>query len=60
MKQLRETDKLLCSVKRVHMIGIGGISMSAIAEYLLKRGVDVCGYEYDEHLLLRRYEEYVL
>ncbi|MBE6550839.1 MAG: UDP-N-acetylmuramate--L-alanine ligase [Ruminococcaceae bacterium] len=30
---------------KVFFAGIGGISMSAIAEYLLDRGVDVCGYD---------------
>ena len=31
------------TVRRIHMVGIGGIGMSSIAEVLLKRGFDVSG-----------------
>ncbi len=38
--------------KRVHLIGIGGISMSGIAEILLHRGYQVSGSDLkDNHLL---------
>nr|MDD6335414.1 UDP-N-acetylmuramate--L-alanine ligase [bacterium] len=33
----------LSQVKHVHMIGIGGISMSGLAEWLLRRGIAVSG-----------------
>lgn len=35
--------KILQNVKRIHFIGIGGIGMSGIAEYLLKKGFYVSG-----------------
>lgn len=35
--------KILRNVKKVHFIGIGGIGMSGIAEYLLKKGFYVSG-----------------
>ncbi len=35
----------LKDVKRVHMVGIGGIGMSALAQYLLGQGVTVSGSE---------------
>jgi UDP-N-acetylmuramate--alanine ligase len=35
--------KILDGVKKIHFIGIGGIGMSGIAEYLVKRGFEVSG-----------------
>lgn len=35
----------LSSVHRVHMLGIGGIGMSALARYFLKQGMKVSGYD---------------
>lgn len=43
MKEIRETDKLLNGIKRVHMIGIGGSGMCPIAEILKSMGYDVSG-----------------
>lgn len=47
--------------KKVHMIGIGGVSMSGIAEILLSYGCTVTGYdakssEYTEHLMSKGVE----
>lgn len=35
----------LDKLHRVHMLGIGGIGMSALARYFLKQGVEVSGYD---------------
>jgi UDP-N-acetylmuramate--alanine ligase len=35
--------EILNGVKKIHLIGIGGIGMSGIAEYLAKKGYDVSG-----------------
>jgi len=34
---------LMGRIRRVHMVGIGGIGMSSIAEVLLRRGFEVTG-----------------
>ena len=43
MKQLREEDKIISSVKRVHMIGIGGSGMCPLAEILHSKGYILTG-----------------
>ncbi len=43
MKILKEEDKLIKSVKRVHMIGIGGSGMCPLAEILHSKGYEVTG-----------------
>lgn len=35
----------LSNIKRVYFVGIGGIGMSALARYFVKRGCVVCGYD---------------
>ena len=35
----------LTAINRVYFIGIGGIGMSALARYFVKRGCVVCGYD---------------
>lgn len=35
----------LSTIKRVYLIGIGGIGMSGLARYFKKRGCVVCGYD---------------
>lgn len=35
----------LDNIKKVYFVGIGGIGMSAIARYFVKRGCIVCGYD---------------
>ena len=43
MKEIRETDKLLIGIKRIHMVGIGGSGMCPLAEILKSMGYDVSG-----------------
>ncbi len=43
MKEIRETDKLLNGIKRIHMVGIGGSGMCPLAEILKSMGYDVSG-----------------
>jgi len=43
MKQLREEDKIIDKVKRVHMIGIGGSGMCPLAEILHSKGYILTG-----------------
>ncbi len=43
MKEIRETDKLLNNIKRIHMVGIGGSGMCPIAEILHSKGFCVSG-----------------
>lgn len=43
MKQLREEDKIISMVKRVHMIGIGGSGMCPLAEILHSKGYVITG-----------------
>ena len=43
MKQLREEDKIISRVKRVHMIGIGGSGMCPLAEILHSKGYVITG-----------------
>jgi UDP-N-acetylmuramate--alanine ligase len=38
-----DTVKILIGVSKIHFIGIGGIGMSGLAEYLAKNGYDVSG-----------------
>lgn len=41
-------------MKKAHLIGMGGIGMSALAQILLARGVQVCGSDLQENDLLRK------
>ena len=43
MKKLREEDKIITRVKRVHMIGIGGSGMCPLAEILHSKGYVITG-----------------
>lgn len=43
MKEIRETDRLLNGIKRIHMVGIGGSGMCPLAEILKSMGYDVSG-----------------
>ena len=45
------------NIKAVYFIGIGGIGMSAIARYFLRRGLVVAGYDRAPSELTRRLEE---
>ncbi len=54
MKELRETDKLLTNIKRVHMIGIGGSGMCPLAEILHSKGYVLTGSDNNEGDTLNR------
>ena len=45
------------NIKAVYFIGIGGIGMSAIARYFLRRGLVVAGYDRAPSELTRRLEQ---
>jgi UDP-N-acetylmuramate--alanine ligase len=38
----------LNDIKRVYFVGLGGIGMSALARFFMRRGVVVCGYDRTE------------
>ncbi len=54
MKELRETDKLLVGVKKIHMIGIGGSGMCPLAEILHEKGYILTGSDNNEGDTLNR------
>ncbi len=54
MKEIRETDKLLTNIKRIHMIGIGGSGMCPIAEILHSKGYILSGSDNNEGDTLNR------
>lgn len=54
MKNKTETDKLLESVRRVHMIGIGGSGMYPIAEILHEEGYELTGSDNNETDTLKK------
>ncbi len=54
MKTLNEYDKLIDSVKRVHMIGIGGSGMSPLAEILHAKGYTLTGSDNNPSYTLAR------
>jgi len=43
VKEIRENDKLLDNIKKIHMIGIGGSGMCPLAEILFSKGYKVSG-----------------
>ncbi|MBR6510548.1 MAG: UDP-N-acetylmuramate--L-alanine ligase [Clostridia bacterium] len=54
MKLLREEDKIITEVKRVHFIGIGGSGMCPLAEILNKKGYILTGSDNNESDPLKR------
>ena len=48
---------LLSNVKRVHFIGIGGISMSGLADILLNWGYSVTGSDIQQSLVINKLKE---
>lgn len=48
MKKLRQEDKIIENVKRVHMIGIGGSGMCPLAEILHRKGFTITGSDNNE------------
>ena len=49
--------KILKGKKRAYFIGIGGIGMSALARYLLNRGIEIYGYDKTETVLTKTLED---
>ncbi len=54
MKQLRKEDKIIDSVKHIHMIGIGGSGMCPLAEILHSKGYILTGSDNNESDPLKR------
>ncbi len=54
MKILREEDKIITAVKKVHMIGIGGSGMCPLAEILHGKGYTITGSDNNEGDTLNR------
>ncbi len=54
MKQLRNEDKILSEVKKIHMIGIGGSGMCPLAEILHSKGYILTGSDNNESDPLKR------
>lgn len=54
MKVLREEDKIIENVKRIHMIGIGGSGMCPLAEILHSKGYLLTGSDNNESDPLKR------
>ncbi len=54
MKILREEDKIITAVKKVHMIGIGGSGMCPLAEILHGKGYIITGSDNNEGDTLNR------
>ncbi len=54
MKPLREEDKIINNVKKVHMIGIGGSGMCPLAEILHSKGYILTGSDNNESDPLKR------
>ena len=54
MKQLREEDKIIERIKRIHMVGIGGSGMCPLAEILHSKGYILSGSDNNESDPLKR------
>ena len=54
MKEVRETDKLIEGIKRIHMIGIGGSGMCPLAEILHTKGYILSGSDNNDGDTLNR------
>ncbi len=54
MKKLREEDKIIEGIKRIHMIGIGGSGMCPLAEILHSKGYILTGSDNNESDPLKR------
>ncbi len=57
MKQLRDEDRLIDRVHRVHMIGIGGSGMNPLAAILHSKGYELTGSDNNESDNLKRIRE---
>ena len=56
MTELRK-QPALGRIRQIHMVGIGGIGMSSIAEVLLNRGYDVTGSDLEASDTTERLQE---
>lgn len=56
VNQMTAEDRDLKGHSKVHLIGIGGIGMSGIAEYLIGKGVEVTGSDLKESITTKRLE----
>jgi len=54
VKQLRQEDKIIDNVKKIHMIGIGGSGMCPLAEILHSKGYILTGSDNNESDPLKR------
>lgn len=54
MKDLRNEDKILTNIKKIHMIGIGGSGMCPLAEILHSKGYELTGSDNNESDPLKR------
>ncbi len=54
MKVLREEDRIIEKVKKIHLIGIGGSGMCPIAEILHSKGYELTGSDNNESDPLKR------
>ncbi|MGN1081659.1 MAG: Mur ligase domain-containing protein, partial [Acutalibacteraceae bacterium] len=54
MKQISDSDRLLDSVKKIHMIGIGGSGMFPIAQILHSKGYILQGSDNNESDILQK------
>ena len=54
MKLIREEDKIIENVKRIHMVGIGGSGMCPLAEILHSKGYILTGSDNNESDPLKR------
>ena len=59
MKQLRNEDKILSEVKKIHMIGIGGSGMCPLAEILHSKGYILTGSDNNESDPLKRIKAFL-
>lgn len=57
MSKNRNFNIKLDDLKKVHLIGIGGISMSAIAHILIQRGIGVTGSDIHDSAIIHELED---
>lgn len=48
---------MYCNIKRIHLIGIGGIGMSGIAQLLLKNGYEVTGSDLQSSETIKAFQQ---
>lgn len=53
---MSESKNIFAGIKKIHLTGIGGIGMSGIAEYLIKKGYEITGSDTSVSSVTRRLE----